>query len=147
MRPLHNDHENIPKAMSEDGLISFREQTLQRTLRYASRLRRRREFNRRAALLMLPLVLLVGGLLLFRPPHWFQKPQSPQLAHGLHVADPLGSPRTIPGTDIRILSDEDLFALLKGRPIALVGPPGHQRLILLDEINAHDPDSNRRNQE
>ncbi len=39
----------------------------------------------------------------------------------------------IPGTSIRVLNDEQLLALFKDRPVALVGQPGNQRLLLLDE--------------
>lgn len=41
--------------------------------------------------------------------------------------------KTVPGTNIRIISDEELFALFPDRPLALVGPKGHQELIFLDE--------------
>lgn len=41
--------------------------------------------------------------------------------------------RTIPGTDIRVLNDEQLLDFFKGRPVALVGPPGEQRLIVFRE--------------
>ena len=40
---------------------------------------------------------------------------------------------TIPGTSIRVVNDEQLLELFKGRPVALVGPAGHQRLIVFDE--------------
>jgi hypothetical protein len=40
---------------------------------------------------------------------------------------------TVPGTNIRVLTDEQLLDMFKGRPVALVGPPGNQRLILFDE--------------
>jgi hypothetical protein len=34
---------------------------------------------------------------------------------------------------VRVISDEELFALFPGRSLALVGPPGHQQLVFLDE--------------
>jgi hypothetical protein len=41
--------------------------------------------------------------------------------------------KTIEGTPIRVLTDEELLAFFKDRPVALLREPGHQRLILLDE--------------
>jgi hypothetical protein len=34
---------------------------------------------------------------------------------------------------IRIITDEQLFALFPDRPLALIGKPGHQELVFLDE--------------
>ena len=34
---------------------------------------------------------------------------------------------------VRHLTDNELLALFPGRPVALIGPPGHQRLVFLDE--------------
>ena len=45
--------------------------------------------------------------------------------------------RRIAGTPIRIISDEELLAVFQGRPVALLGEPGHQRLVLLDEANSN----------
>lgn len=53
---------------------------------------------------------------------------------GAECDRPLVEPvRTIPGTSVRLVSDEEMLALLKDRPIALIGQPGRQRLVLLDE--------------
>lgn len=41
--------------------------------------------------------------------------------------------KTIAGTPIRVLTDDELLAFFKDRPVALMGRPGHQRLVLLDE--------------
>jgi hypothetical protein len=56
-----------------------------------------------------------------------------QLVHSTTTQPPV--PKTIAGTPIRVLSDEELLDMFKGRPVALVGQPGHQRLVLLDEKN------------
>jgi hypothetical protein len=39
----------------------------------------------------------------------------------------------IEGTPIRVIGDEELLGLFQGRPVALLGEAGHQRLVLLDE--------------
>ncbi|MDB6025892.1 MAG: hypothetical protein JWM68_2115 [Verrucomicrobiales bacterium] len=41
--------------------------------------------------------------------------------------------KMVPGTHIRVLSDEELVAMFPDRPIALIGPPEHRQLIFLDE--------------
>src|SRR6267378_4388887 len=43
------------------------------------------------------------------------------------------APEVIAGTSIRVLSDAELLDFFKGRPVALVGRSGNQRLILFDE--------------
>ncbi len=37
------------------------------------------------------------------------------------------------GYDLEIITDEELFSLFPNRPLALVGKPGHQQLIFLDQ--------------
>src|SRR4051812_35981409 len=41
----------------------------------------------------------------------------------------------IAGTEIRVLSDQELLDLFPNRPVALVGPAGKQKLILFDAMN------------
>lgn len=41
----------------------------------------------------------------------------------------------IPGTSIHVVNDEQLLDLFRDRPVALVGSPGNQQLLLLDERN------------
>ena len=33
---------------------------------------------------------------------------------------------------VKMISDEELFALFPGRSLALIGKPGHQQLVFLD---------------
>lgn len=39
-----------------------------------------------------------------------------------------------PERQVRIISDEELFALFPGRAMALIGPPGKQELVFLDRV-------------
>ena len=41
---------------------------------------------------------------------------------------------TVPGTGIRVLSDEELLAIFKDRPVALIGPPEARQFVVLDEV-------------
>jgi hypothetical protein len=38
-----------------------------------------------------------------------------------------------PDNPVKVISDEELFALFANRPLALVGKPGHQQLVFLDQ--------------
>lgn len=40
---------------------------------------------------------------------------------------------TVPGTSIKLVSEEELLALFPDRPVALVGPPEDRRFVFLDE--------------
>ncbi len=39
----------------------------------------------------------------------------------------------VPGTSIRLVSDEELLAMFPDRPVALVGPPENRQFVFLDE--------------
>jgi hypothetical protein len=44
-----------------------------------------------------------------------------------------------PPAAVRFLSDDELLALFPGRPLALVGPPGHKTLLFLDQPPTDKP--------
>jgi hypothetical protein len=39
---------------------------------------------------------------------------------------------TAPEPGVKIINDEELFALFPGRAVALIGKPGHRQFVLLD---------------
>jgi len=41
--------------------------------------------------------------------------------------------KTLEGRNIRVINDEELFEMLAGRPLALVGSGENQRVILFDQ--------------
>jgi hypothetical protein len=51
------------------------------------------------------------------------------------LQSPAAAPELIPGTTVRVLKDQDLLDLFPDRAVALVGPPGKQRLILFEPVN------------
>jgi hypothetical protein len=103
--------------------VTWRAGTLDRGLAEMKRVRRARRRARVTAIVAGPLAL-VAGLLLFREsPKSVRRPPSPVVK----------AETVIPGTSIRVLDDDELLALFKGRPVALVGPADRQRLLLLDE--------------
>ena len=105
------------------GETSLRATTLELGLAEMQRLRKHRRAARVAVFVWAPLLLLAAALFFREFPKSANPPPS-----ALVNAEAL-----IPGTSIEVLSDEQLLALFKGRPVALVGPAGHQRLLLLDE--------------
>jgi len=55
----------------------------------------------------------------------------PLTTHPAPVVEP--APDMVPGTRIRELSDQELFAFFPDRPLAVVEKGGHQELVFLDE--------------
>ena len=109
-------------VLAEDEL---RKATLLRGLAEMGRVRRQRRFFRAAAVVCLPLIglmAIVGSRIFLDPKSSVQAP--PRMAR---------VEENVPGTSIRLLNDEQLLELFRGRPVALVGPAGHQRLFLFDE--------------
>jgi len=52
-----------------------------------------------------------------------------------HAALQSPVPEVVPGTTVRVLKDQDLLDLFPDRAVALVGPPGKQKLILFEAVN------------
>lgn len=124
----------LDDVLVPEAADSFREATLRTTLAAIQRRQRRRRLARKAALIALP-VVLAGGL-------WWLQPTErtePQQARVVTQPTATGPAQVIPGTDIRLISDEELFALFPDRPLALIGPKGNQQLVFLDAI----PDGTR----
>ena len=105
------------------GESDVREASLQAGLS-ALRRRRVRRSTARAVTLLVPLLLAAGliGLRMNRSPENEPRPARVSMEE------------TIPGTRIHVLTDEQLLDLFKGRPVALIGPPGNQQLLLLDQF-------------
>jgi len=72
---------------------------------------------------------------------WYRHSQFPQPVAVQPAAAAMAAP-TVPGTSIRLVSDEELLAMFPDRPVALVGPPENRQFVFLDEkraSQAHDP--------
>jgi len=94
----------------------------------------RERCNRRIARLTLAATPLLMLAALWIAPRFRDPPApSPPLATS-PAAAPAPIAKLIAGTPIRVINDEELLAVFQGRPIALLGEPGHQRLVLLDEM-------------
>jgi len=124
MKPTTENEELLRDMLATE--TPLRESTLQAGLA-ALRHRRRWRAVRAAMVTVAPLLLLAAWLL-----------RAKQLRHDLASHSTRGpivavTDVTVEGTRIRVLSDEDLLSFFPGRPVALVGSPGQQQLLLFDE--------------
>ncbi len=92
--------------------------------------RRRRRLLRGAGTIVSVAILLLSGL-------WARRKLSAskqlQLAsyNAPEAADPIS--KMMKGVVIQTIGDEELLAAFKGRPVALIGESGKQRLVFLDK--------------
>ena len=97
--------------------------SLEKTLTAARRQRQLRHVLRGAGVMA-----LVGIAAVLIWPH-----QTPISEPVVAVNSTKPSAPTIPGTDIRVINDEELLAMFPDRPVALVGPPENRQFVFLDE--------------
>lgn len=103
--------------------------------------RRRQKVRRRviASSILIP-VFAVSFIFLWavqenfpaKPPDKISQSSAPEQERST-IAQPEGQSTNIPGTSIEVISDEELFALFKGRSIGLVGETGRQQLVFLGD--------------
>jgi|ERR1043166_3297953 hypothetical protein len=120
------EHEELLADVFADSQ-QCRTETLERGL---GALRRARAIRRTARLMVSVAVPVVIVAVVLTTQH--RRTRKLREAHQI-AASPAHVVKTIEGTPIRVISDEELLDLFKGRPVALAGKPGEQRLILLDE--------------
>ena len=121
------EHEELlADVLSENE--SWRAATLEQGLATLRRVRSRRRTVRLTMAFAAPLLVLAAVLVLQNRRVVSLQVAEQNEGQSAHVV------KTIEGTPIRVLNDEELLALFKDRPVALVGEPGNQRLILLDEL-------------
>jgi hypothetical protein len=125
-KPLLND------LLSHRELEELRASTLDRGLALVRQRRRQRHTVRIVGIVasLLGAVAVCWFLVQSRPDHALMAQHPPAAASDAAIESPLtaGQP-----SDVRQLSDHELLDLFPGRPVALIGPPGQQRLVFLDE--------------
>ena len=111
----------LKELFDESAPEHFRGATLESGLAALRKVRRRRMVWRAVPVLI---ALVLASAIVER-----------QLRHSVSKAPAQASrpAKVMPGTDIRVLSDDELLAFFKGRPVGLVGPPENQRLVLFDQ--------------
>ena len=129
------EHRLIDELLSDDPLDRLREATLEHGLLLVRRRRRVRRFARTSGWIgiVVALALAIPALFRSQPAHdhatqptGFDAGATAQTA----VEPPVESDEE---TGVRFLTDDQLLALFPGRPVALIGPAGDQRLVFLDE--------------
>jgi hypothetical protein len=116
--PDKNDLLN--EVLGGDDLTAVREATLAGGLdALRRRTSRRRQFQ--AAIILALLLVLVM--------HWHARPALPV------ASEPAPASAQVEKTGkVKYISEKELFALFPNRPVALIGEPGHQQFLLLDEM-------------
>jgi hypothetical protein len=117
-----SDQDRLLREILGDGdAASFRAASLARGVEFLQRRRRRHRLALVCAAAIVP-ALLIYCLV----PHPAIQPA---------FAPPVirRASATQADTDkVKIITDEELFALFPNRPMALIGPPGRQQLVFLD---------------
>lgn len=120
----------LTEILSGDEIAPFRRQSLEDSLGWLQQRHRRRRLFRTTIAASATFVLAAGLL--------WNHTREPQTLHS--TANP-HSPSMIassvhPSTDniqVKVITAQELFALFPNRPMALIGKPGHQRLVFLDQ--------------
>jgi hypothetical protein len=118
--------ELLDEIMSGDNASNLRETSLDRTLQAVRRQQRLHHTIRGVG--AVAIVGLVATVV------WNQQRlEHDQIATSSPNVARTDVSKTIPGTSIRVLNDEELLAMFPNRPVALVGGPENRQFVLLDE--------------
>jgi len=133
MKTEWNRDEMTRAVMDEAMTEECRGRALQSLLNGA---RRRRSVRRMGRITGGVVALCMVSWMVLVLPRWGVLPESssPRPQDMAFLSPDPGQPQFVPGTTIRVLSDEDLFAMFPGRPMALVGAAEHPRVLFLDEV-------------
>jgi hypothetical protein len=121
----HDKHKLLEEILGDEELDQLRQGSLLRGLQEMRR-RRQRVMISRVSMMALPVLLLVVVAFYPRvqPTHPALKPMA--MAQTAEAA-----------SKVEYISKDQLFALFPNRPMALVGKPGHQQVIFLDDHPAN----------
>jgi len=130
--PLPDNEPLLDAILSNDGLAEARAKSLAQMLAAARQRQRRRRAARTVALGLTPVMCVAGLLLCLRSAAPLSRRAA---APGRAAASPARVPQTTPqpGPGVKVVTDDELLALFPGRAVGLIGPPGRQKLVFLDE--------------
>lgn len=113
-------------VLEAEELQALRQSTLEAGLAHLRRRGRRRRMLQTcgAGLLILAALVVIWRV--------ETVPRRSQRLAGEHLTAPG------PTAGVQIINDEQLFALFPNRSLALVGKPGHQQLVFLDQATTTD---------
>src|SRR5688572_24909065 len=120
--PIENE-KLLADVLADEEL---RASTLQAGLMALRRKRQRRVIGHAVALVLVPLAVM--AMLVLR---LYQSDGAPPRRTSETITQVAP---TVEGTTIRVLTDQELLAFFEGRPVALIGSPGHQQLVLFDDV-------------
>jgi hypothetical protein len=125
--------EILANIFADENLDTLREATLASGLTsIRQRRQRRRRIEMAATLAVAVLVILAATV------PWSAKSPT-QLARQSAPMSPTAMPAPqAPAPKIQYINQQELFALFPNRSIALIGKPGHQQLIFLDQLAQQD---------
>lgn len=103
----------------------LREATLELGLRALKARRARRRLLRCAGIAAFALALAAGLL-------WHEL-SSPPPQRGVLRSEVVAAPSPSPAVRVKFITDDELMALFPDRSVALIGKPGRQQLVFLDE--------------
>jgi hypothetical protein len=114
----------LTELLTGDEVAGFRRRSLDQSLLALERRRRRRHSLRAGGILsaaaLAALAFAALGPVATSPPTAARPPAR------------VASNPTRP-FEVKMITDRELFALFPGRPLALIGKPGQQRLVFLDD--------------
>jgi hypothetical protein len=124
MKP--SEHEKLLRGiLSEEDSGNFQQISLASGLTCLRRQRRRRYLVRAGASVALVCLVTLELVNWHLPAH--RDGSNPRLS---------STPQAAPvASQVKFISDEELLALFPGRPVALIGKSGQQRLVFLDQIH------------
>ena len=133
----------MTKPSNEQRLISdllaagdeLQQATLQSGLAAMRRKRLRRHALRAGSIFTVMLLLLLFGFLHVRHNRDQSMTHLSRPGANIESSPRPAPPEVIPGTTIQVLNDQQLLDLFKGHPVALVGTPGKQKLIVFDVMD------------
>ncbi len=121
----HSDQDRLlNQILTGEELEALRQRSLDRGIASLTQRRRQRAL-RKGLLACLPL-LFASTLLLWRSPDGKHSAVPPTRAVGSNAHTQSPAP-------VKTITDEELFAMFPNRPMALVGKPGHQEVVFLDQ--------------
>lgn len=120
----------LKQILLDDDLAGFRQESLEAGLVALRRERHRRKVVRGSATALLAATAIFAVLFLGRPP----RAKSLPIASSPRPRDV--SPRP---SQVRFITDDELLALFPNRSTALIGVPGEQQLVFLDESTDGQP--------
>lgn len=124
----------LEDLLSGEETAQCRVSSLQQTLAAVRGFQRRRRARRMAAFAALPMALAIACLVAHLPGPAQQRTSNMTLSPVTATTDTaVAAAGVAPTAVVRFISDDELLDLFPGRPVALIGSPGRQRFVFLDQ--------------